>query len=277
MQVTEQMKRDLAVDGGIVVRGLFKGERLKRMREAFEYGIAHPSKLATRVWKGTEHEHFNDFTNPANSEQYLAMIRDLGLADFMAELWGSEHVWFFGEELFIKSGGKTGRSPWHQDTSYFAGKGPQLANIWTSFESLPGENVLEFVRGSHRGIEYDGTAYSSPTDPTKPLWGAAAGLPRLPDIEAERAKDPKSWDVVSWALEPGDALVFHSGCLHGGAPVTPACPERHTLVLRFFGDELFYRPLPDTKPDYPMDLREANDPSLTPGEPYRPSCYPQLR
>lgn len=276
MRVTEQMKRDFASDGAIPLRGLFDAAQLKRVREAFEFGRAHPSRFARQLFEGSVDEHFNDFSNPKNWEHYIAMIQELGLDAFVASLWGSEHVWFLGEELFIKSGGKSGRSPWHQDTSYLPANGAHLANLWISFESLPKENSLEVVRGSHRGIQYDGAAYMDPTDPTRPVWGGEA-FPRLPDIEAERRQNPASWDVISWALEPGDALLLHSGSLHGGAPVSAACPTRHTLVLRFFGDELFYRPLPDTKPDYPIDMREYDDRSMTPGAPYRTSDYVQLR
>jgi hypothetical protein len=276
MHVTKQMKQDLATDGAIVVRGLFAPEQLKRVRECFDYGIAHPSAMAKRVYEGTRDEHFNDYGNPDNVEQYLPMIKEFGLGNLVASLWDSENVWFLGEELFIKSGGKSGRSPWHQDTSYMAANGPHLANIWISFERTPAENALEIVRGSHLGVQYDGTSYTDPADVTRPLWGGA-DFPRLPDIEADRAKDPASWDVISWDLEPGDALVFHSGALHGGAPVTPDCPIRHTLVLRFFGDKLFYRPLPTSRPDFPHDIREFDDRSMRPGEPYRSPYLAQLR
>ncbi|OCB08608.1 phytanoyl-CoA dioxygenase [Mycolicibacterium porcinum] len=276
MQVTDQMKRDLAADGAIVVRGLFNPEQLARVRAAFDYGIEHPSPGAKRVYPGTPDEHFNEYGNPENIEQYLDVINELELADFAASLWDSEHVWFLGEELFIKKGGKAGRSPWHQDTAYMPANGPHLLNIWVSFEKLPRYNALEFVRGSHAGVQYDGTTYTDPTDPTKPLW-PDSDWPRLPDIEGDRAKDPASWDVISWDLEPGDALVFHSGSLHGGAPVTPDCPDRHTLVFRFFGDQLFYRPVPDARPDFAHDVSALNDPRLTPGEPYHPEYFAQLR
>jgi len=273
MRVTEAMKRDLLRDGAIAVRGLFKPDQLKRVRECFDYAIAHPSPVAGQAFKGTDDAHFNDISNSENAHKYIELIKELGLHDFIASLWDSQNVWFLGEELFVKSGGRCGRSPWHQDTSYLAANGDHLANIWISFESLPRENSLEIVRGSHRGIQYDGAAYLDPSDPTRPVWGDGT-FPRLPDIEADRKKNPASWDVISWALEPGDALVFHSGALHGGAPVSPACPTRHTLVLRFFGDKLFYRPLPNTKPDYPTDIREYS--SLMPGAPYRSSRYTQL-
>ncbi|HEY1970254.1 MAG TPA: phytanoyl-CoA dioxygenase family protein [Pseudonocardia sp.] len=275
MQVTEQMRRDLAEDGAFVARGLFTPEQLVRVRECFDYGLAHPSSMAGRVYPGTDDEHFNDYGNPENVPYYLPVIKDLGLGDFVASLWGSEHAWFLGEELFMKSGGKAGRSPWHQDTSYMPANGPHLLNIWISFERLPKQNALEVVRGSHLGPEYDGTSYTDAGDKTKPLWGSDA-FPRLPDIEADRETDPRSWDVLSWDLEPGDALVFHSGALHGGAPVTPDCPIRHTIVLRFFGDKLFYRPLPASAPDFPHDIREFDDRSMTPGEPYRSPYFAQL-
>jgi hypothetical protein len=277
MQVTEQMRKDLARDGAIVVRGLFGPDALKRVRECFDYGIEHPSPQAKRVYAGTPDEHFNEYGNPENLEQYLTLIKELRLDDFVTSLWNTESLWFLGEELFVKSGGTAGRSPWHQDTAYLPANGPHLLNIWTSFERLPKKNALEVVRGSHLGPQYNGTSYSDPTDTTRPMWDDQ-DWPRLPDIEAERAQDPDSWDVVSWALEPGDALVFHSGTLHGGAPVTPDCPTRHTLVLRFFGDQLFYRPLPSgAAPDFVYDLRELNDDSLAPGDPYRPAYFAQLR
>lgn len=276
MRASEQMKRDFFRDGAVVARGLFTPVQLERARKGFEYGIAHPSPFARQLFEGTDHAHFNDFSNPENAEHYVALIRELGLHDFMASLWDSQNVWFLGEELFIKSGGNSGRSPWHQDTSYLSAQGDHLANVWISFESLPKANALEVVRGSHRGIQYDGAAYADPKDPTRPVWGEAH-FPRLPDIEAERREDATSWDVVSWALEPGDALILHSGTLHGGAPVTPQCPTRRTLVLRFFGDKLFYRPLPTTPPDYPMDIREYDDRTMVPGAPFRSPYFAQLR
>ncbi|MGN5477559.1 hypothetical protein ACTMU2_13720 [Cupriavidus basilensis] len=133
------------------------------------------------------------------------------------------------------------------------------------------------MRGSHLGIQYNGNSYTDPGKPTKPLWLNTRLAGSSGYRGRERAKDPNSWDVLSWDLEMGDALVFHSGALHGGAPVTPDCPDRHTLVYRFFGDKLFYRPLPTGGCNYPYDISALNDPSLTPGEPFRAAWCTQLR
>lgn len=102
-------------------------------RECFDYGIAHPGQ-PSKVYEGTDDEHCNEYGNPANVETYLAFIKEVELHDFVASLWDSQNLWFLGEELFIKSGGKAGRSPWHQDTSYMPANGPHLANIWISFD-----------------------------------------------------------------------------------------------------------------------------------------------
>ena len=64
-------------------------------------------------------------------------------------------------------------------------------------------------RGSHRQTLYNTSAFD-PHDETIPIW---EGLPRLPDIEGDRAR----WDIVSWAVTPGDLIVFHPAMLHGGA------------------------------------------------------------
>lgn len=212
------------------------------------------------------------------------MLEEAPFVDFLAELWDSEHVWFLSEEIFIKKGGNVGRSPWHQDTAYVPFTGMHLANCWLSFEHLPKANSLEIVRSSHLGVQYDGSSYNDPSNPTKPMWNVPE-LPKLPDIEAQRAADPTSWDVLSWPTKPGDVVICHSGTLHGGAPVDPLCPTRNTLVLRFFGDDTTYRALPSTEPDYFHDVREdltasstqPKEDRLKNGDPFRDPRLLQLR
>jgi hypothetical protein len=65
-------------------------------------------------------------------------------------------------------------------------------------------------------------------------------MPRVPDILA----DPEAYNVLSWDLDPGDAVAFHLASLHGNAPVDARHPERNTLILGFFGDDCIYKPLP---------------------------------
>lgn len=231
-------------DGLIKLEKLLDAEMLAKCRVNYDWSVANPGPFAFNIFNGTQHTTINDNSNPAAQPRYKELVNAPVFADALAEVWGSEHVWYFGEEIFGKEGGKVGRSPWHQDTSYLPWTGKHWANLWISFEPLPKANAIEVVRGSHRGITYDGTTFVDPTNPTEPLHGGDT-WPRLPDIEAERKVNPKAWEFVSYAADPGDVIMLHPHCLHGGAPVDANCPNRHTLVLRFFGDDATFRALPE--------------------------------
>ncbi|HKF28610.1 MAG TPA: phytanoyl-CoA dioxygenase family protein, partial [Candidatus Binataceae bacterium] len=143
------------------------------------------------------------------------------------------------------------------------------------FEPVGKEDSLEFVRRSHRGVLYDGSRFD-PSDDTAPIYGT---LPRLPNIEAEREK----WDIVSWAVEPGDVLIFHPAMLHGGAP-THGSRRRSTLSLRFFGDNAVYSPLPGSArvgdsddPRRPGSPFQDMQRSLKSGDPFRHPKFPRVR
>ena len=56
-------------------------------------------------------------------------------------------------------------------------------------------------------------------------------------------------------------------------PARPAIPS----CCVFFGDDLRYRPFPDAKPDYFMDLRAFDVGSLKAGDLYRSEHFLQLR
>lgn len=266
-------------DGAVKVEKLLDAEQLAECRAHYDWSVEHPGPFAFNIYDGTIHRTINDNSNPAAQEKYKALVQQMPFADLLAEVWGSEHVWYFGEEVFGKEGGVAGRGPWHQDTSYLPWSGSHFANLWISFEAIPKANALEMIRGSHRGRIYDGTTFTDPDDPTKPLHGGDA-WPRLPDIEAERKVDPTAWDAISFATEPGDVVMLHPHSLHGGAPVDAGCPDRHTLVLRFFGDDAVFRPLPSSsRAGYPPQgvLFTEDLAHLREGDSFRAPIFQQLR
>ena len=133
----------------------------------------------------------------------------------------------------------------------------------------------------HRGTLYDGTP-NDPEDPTRPFWGEAGNLPRLPDIEKERAADPTAWDVVSYDIEPGDVLLFHLRCLHGGGAVDERFSNRRSLSLRFHGDGACWGELPDDTSKLDEEHRRFSTELQgmvkrgVPGEPLRDEHFLQL-
>jgi ectoine hydroxylase-related dioxygenase (phytanoyl-CoA dioxygenase family) len=130
--------------------------------------------------------------------------------------------------------------------------GSQLVACWISLDPLPKRHSLEFVRGSHRGTLYNGSAFAE-SDDTAPLYRDSL-LPRLPDIEADRSQ----WDIISWDIAPGDLIFFHLGVLHGGAGAEPGM-RRRTVSLRFLGPDVVY----DGRPRDERGAQEGNDVALT--------------
>ena len=232
MKIRPEDASDFRTDGVICVRNALGLETLRAAREAFDWSLEHPGPgyLSNPFGEGENAGTFEqDLANPAALDIYPELIERPEFSELLEALWGHNDVCFMYEQVFRRSGGATRRTSWHQDTSYLPVIGSELANVWIPFESLAQDACLEVVRGSHRGVLYDTSAFDA-DDPTEPVEGSDGSLPRLPDIESQRDQ----WPIVSWAVEPGDVIVMHPSALHGGGS-TESGGARCTLSLRFFG------------------------------------------
>ena len=144
-------RTSFANDGAVLIEGFLSAEQLAHCRAAFDWNIANPGPNATTVYRGTDKEIHVDNANPRSAERLNALVKSIPFGDLFADLGGSEHVWYYAEEVFLKKGGKGGRTAWHQDTSYLPWGGEHWANAWISFEAVPKANSLEIIKGSHRG------------------------------------------------------------------------------------------------------------------------------
>ncbi|MEV0336947.1 phytanoyl-CoA dioxygenase family protein [Nocardia sp. NPDC050717] len=273
----QSVKESFRNDGAVLIKDCLNESQLAQCYDAFKWDVENPGPYVFRALDGTSLQTHIDNSNPLAKDRLDDMVSQMPFGELFAELWGSEHVWYFAEEVFVKEGGKSGRGPWHQDTSVLPWAGKHWGNAWISFQKVPKKNSLEIVRGSHLGIQYDGASFRNPDDPTDPVYGDGT-WPRLPHIDAELAKDPNAFDVVSFEVTPGDIVALHPHCLHGGAGVDEDFPDRHTLVLRFFGDDATFRPLPDSNPRYarngPLFVEEMA--KLNAGDPFRSPVFRQL-
>lgn len=222
-------------DGVVYLPGALDAKALAEARAAYEWSLANPGPGASRIPQATDSTFYQDLYNPDCLSGYRAMLQASPIPGIVADLWDAPDVWFMYEQVFLKEGGEARRTPWHQDSSYLAVAGPHLAVAWITFDPVAKADSLEFIRGSHRGQLYNGSRFELGDD-TAPLHPRAS-LPRLPDIEANRA----AWDLVSWAVAPGDLILFHPKTLHGGGATHPG-QRRRTLTLRFFGDQAVYEP-----------------------------------
>jgi ectoine hydroxylase-related dioxygenase (phytanoyl-CoA dioxygenase family) len=253
-------------DGAILIPGVLDQVTLAEAQRDFEWSIANPSSSSCEFYEDDRGTFYQDLCNPQAAHNYRSLLESSILSDMAAALWGSDNVWFLYEQVFLKEGEATRRTPWHQDSPYLALEGTQIAVVWINFDPVEQAQSLEFVRGSHLRTLYDGSAFD-PDDDTKPIYDM--DLPRLPDIESDR----KNYDILSWAVNPGDVVVFHPSTLHGGSPTVDGI-RRRTLSLRFFGDDAVYaeRPMPA-----PAPLVAGLHDSLNAGDAFRHRAFPKLR
>ena len=238
------LRAQLDADGAIVLPQAFDEAAMRRVDEAFQWMVDHPGPGAEKRYTH-EPATFYESTGYAVYEPVFEKIFDETPAvAIVSGLYDSGELWYLGEQLFWKHGGHARRTPWHQDLSYLPFAGPSVIGLWISLGDLPEEACLEFVRGSHRGVLYNGASYLDLEDDTHPIY-PNSDMPRLPDIQADRS----AWDIVSWPITRGDVIVFHLGTLHGGGGTTPDL-ERRSLTLRFFGkDAVWTQPLPKPNPE----------------------------
>jgi len=267
-----QLRDDYANNGVVHLPQGLGPAGLAAAQAAFEWSMANPGPLA-RSFEGGTGLFYNDLLNPNAFEAYRNLLEGTEAADLVASLWPGSDVWFLYEQIFLKEGGESRRTPWHQDSSYLPIGGETIAVMWIPFDSVAKADSLEFVTGSHRGVLYDGSSFD-PNDDTAPIYGNGA-MPRLPDIEKNRA----AFDIVSFACEPGDVVIFHPAILHGGAP-THVGSRRRTLSLRFFGDDAHYA----SRPSFDDDVAALDQSvfgqmrrELADGAPFRHPYFPKIR
>lgn len=206
---------------------------------------------------------FGDVLVWQRSPTFEVFAHDGPLADIAGRLMRSETVTFYHDFLLIKSGGSTKRTPWHQDQSYWCVDGDQALTIWAPLDPISPANTLEFVRGSHKWAPvYEAV----PFDKNSTFNGSRDGRPRVPDIEAKRDE----YDIVSWALQPGDCLVFHCRTLHA-APGNPHAHARRVLSTCWAGDDATYV---EIKSDLAPPVKGDG---LKPGDALACATFPRVR
>lgn len=244
MQVTDDNRTEFLTHGATKLTGFLDEAELSACRECIEWMVRESPNASKTTQKFTA---ALETTLPT----FTPMLQLAPWAEMLASAWGSSNVWYYDNAVFVKKDGKAGRTPLHRDTHGVPFAGEHLAVCWVSLDSVPAQHALEFVKGSHRD--------------------QPAAFDNLGDYFAARTTGLPSGSILSWATEPGDVILFHPNVIHGGAAVDSGFPARHTLTLRFFGDDAFVRKLGSfvLPPCHRMDLRD--------GELFRHPQFLQLR
>jgi len=170
-------------------------------------------------------------------------------AEVAADLMQSETVQMFHDHVLVKEAGTSKPTPWHQDAPYYFVDGMQNISFWAPVDPVT-EATLRCVAGSHK--------WPKQVLPTKWL-NEDKFYPNEEDYMPVPDPDEEGMDIREWEMEPGDAVAFHYGVLHG-AKGNYTSSRRRAFSLRLLGDDARYVERPGkTSPPFPGHNMVAGD------------------
>jgi ectoine hydroxylase-related dioxygenase (phytanoyl-CoA dioxygenase family) len=241
-EVGTQDRAAFARDGAVCIRGLFSPAEIEMAARGIERNLGAPSERAKVASAADDPgSFFQDFCNWQRIPEYRELIFRSGAASAAAQLMDATVVRLHHDHLLVKEPRTRQRTPWHHDQPYYNIDGRMSASMWLPIDPVAREASLEFIAGSHLGPWLMPRTFLD----REARWFPEGTLDELPDIEANR----EAYPIITWALEPGDAIFFHMLALHGAPGVTD---RRRVLSVRFVGDDIRHAPRRwKTSPHFP--------------------------
>ena len=225
----QQAVQQFQNEGATVLRGFFI-DWIDVLRDGIAANMAEPNPNA-RIYKDEEAggRFFVDYCSWQRIPQYRDFIFNSNAAEIGAELMDSQQVQLFHEHVLVKEAQTGIPTPWHHDLPYYCVDGPKTVSLWIPLDEVPRERTLEFVAGSHQwGKSYRPQRFNGQA------LNENDGLEKIPDIDSNREK----YNIVGWALSPGDAVAFDYRTLHGAPANHSASTQRRAFSLRLVGDDI---------------------------------------
>ena len=216
-------------DGVVLIKGLFK-DHVETIRTGIERNMTEPGPYAAEnLNAGEGGRFFDDYCNWNRISEFEEVIRNSPAAEVAADLMKSDRVQVFHDHVLVKEPGTSKPTPWHQDGPYYFVEGNQNVSFWSPMDAVTGTS-LRCVAGSH--------AWEKPVLPTR--WLSETNF--YPSDETYMAvpdPDAEGMDIKEWEMEPGDAVAFNYGTLHG-ARGNSTEQRRRAFSLRLVGDDARY-------------------------------------
>jgi ectoine hydroxylase-related dioxygenase (phytanoyl-CoA dioxygenase family) len=249
-------------DGVVCLRGVLSRDLLAAMAEPVEAVIGSEQGADLSAIAGA----------PASSPRFVAgvdhwrhdpRLRELAfgspLPATVAAVLRSRAVYLYEDSVLVKEPGATEPTQWHQDLGYFHVDGTQMCTTWCPLDPVDEHSgAMRFARGSHLRPEVYRPNLFVTTDPIPGTEGAI-----VPDADAG------DFDIITFALEPGDITVHHARTLHAAGPNRSTGRRRRAISVRYCGDDARVR----IRAGVPLKREQQH---LADGDPLGGDAHPQV-
>jgi ectoine hydroxylase-related dioxygenase (phytanoyl-CoA dioxygenase family) len=213
---------------------VFSGAWIDEVAAGIDRSLVLPSAAAESL-RGSEERgaFYNDYCNWRRIPEFRRFVYESPVAAIAGRLMESDEVVFYHEHVLIKEPGALKPSPWHHDQPYYPVDGWQNCSIWLPVDPVAESASLRFVRGSHAwGKWFMPRKFATQQNyHVREGRGADRDYATVPDIDG----DPTRFEILTWALEPGDCIAFHMRTLHGAAGNDSLTRSRRVLATRWLG------------------------------------------
>jgi ectoine hydroxylase-related dioxygenase (phytanoyl-CoA dioxygenase family) len=249
-------------DGVVCLRGVLSPDLLAAMAAPVEAAIAGDQSADLSALAGAPTANPR-FVAGVDHWRHDARMRDFAssspLPAIVAELLRSTVVYLYEDSVLVKEPGAAEPTQWHQDLGYFHVEGSQLCTTWCPLDPADEHTgAMRFVRGSHLRPEVYRPNLFVTADPIPGTEGEV-----VPDV------DGGDFEIITFALAPGDITVHHARTLHAAGPNRSADRRRRAISVRYCGDDarVHFRPGAPVK---------AEQQSLEEGQPLGGAVHPQV-
>ena len=241
MRPTARERADFDRDGAVLMKGVVPAAWLSVLADAIEHDIAEPGPYFTGYRPEVGRFHGNQRVWEKD-EGFRAFCCEGPLREPAARFLGAERLNLFYDQLFVKEPGTPQPTRWHNDQPYWPVRGWPVMSFWLPLDPVTRESgALAFVAGSHR---WERWFQPEPFAEGGAAYEQGEGYEPMPDIDAG------GYRILSWDMEPGDALAFHAMTVHGAGrqPHDGCPPARLCSALLRRGLHLFRRTRPEPRP-----------------------------
>ena len=219
-------------DGAVHLTKVIDERWLGYARDASDQitGIRHGSMAQDR-------DYFDRSRLWMENDVFKALCTTSVVPQIAAQLMRTKKVNLFYDQLFAMRPGSNTPTPWHNDLPYWPISGRQAMTVWLAFDPIIKDNgALEFIRGSHLwDLQYEPFVGFGDSGQTLEFQSDEGYTP-LPDFDGDRAK----YELLTFDLEPGDAIAFHSLVVHCAYGNSRPDMKRRGYAMRVTGEDVRY-------------------------------------
>ena len=221
-------------DGVIHLPAVIDDEWIERGREACNRAPVMPTVAGARA-----PDYFQKMRVWEKDPVFKHLSTHSPAPGIAAQLVRSDKMNLLYDQMFNIEPDSGDRTSWHHDLPFWPVRGTQVVSVWIAFDRIDKDNgALEFIRGSNRWDKrfqpYSASEDGSTVEPFES--GRDDRHVPIPDFDVERDQH----ELISFDLEPGDALAFHALTVHASYPNTTRDRQRRAYSMRFTGEEVRY-------------------------------------